>query len=221
MKKQLSSSSNSLKISTKSPHENMVIHNRNSSKNQRSNRCKMLTANQQHQRQLDRQEMQSLLAKLKQLVPGIPKHRHCSKLEIIQHVIDYIFDLQTALEQHPIASTLAASALATADFITITTNSANIQNHSMRTSLSPDSHQQQQQNQTSPILTTATISCDRYLSMTTTTTVSHGHAMANITTIPQQLPSSHHHQSYQHQNQSNLPQRIPGSNRQPLASIVL
>ena len=220
MKKQLSS--NSLKISTKSPHENMVIHNRNSSKNQRSNRCKMLTANQQHQRQLDRQEMQSLLAKLKQLVPGIPKHRHCSKLEIIQHVIDYIFDLQTALEQHPIASTLAVSALATADFITITTNSANIQNHSMRTntSLSPD---HQQQNQTSPMLTTATISCDRYLSMTTTTTtLSHGHAMANITTIPQQpQPPSHHHQSYQHQNQSNLPQRIPGSNRQPLASIVL
>ena len=47
--------------------------------------------------------MQSLLAKLQQLVPGIPKKRRLPKLEIIQHVIDYIFDLQVALEQHPIA----------------------------------------------------------------------------------------------------------------------
>ncbi|OTF78175.1 hypothetical protein BLA29_006627 [Euroglyphus maynei] len=184
----------------------MVIHNRHSPIH--GNRIKMLTANQLRQRQLDRQEMQSLLDKLKQLVPGIPKHRRCSKLEIIQHVIDYIFDLQTALEQHPIASSLAASALATADFVAVTTNS-NIQSNSMR--ILSDDH-------STPQSTTANVSCDRYLSMTTTVSLNpNGHGMANIS------PQSSHHQSYQRQQQQQqqLPQRIPGSNRQPLASIVL
>ena len=46
-------------------------------------------------------EMQSLLAKLKELVPNIPRHKKVSRLEIIQYVIDYIFDLQVALESHP------------------------------------------------------------------------------------------------------------------------
>jgi len=49
-------------------------------------------------------EMQSLLAKLKELVPNIPRNKKLSKLEIIQYVIDYIFDLQFALESHPISS---------------------------------------------------------------------------------------------------------------------
>jgi len=47
------------------------------------------------------EEMQSLLAKLKELVPNIPRNKKLSKLEIIQYVIDYIFDLQVALESHP------------------------------------------------------------------------------------------------------------------------
>jgi len=46
-------------------------------------------------------EMQSLLAKLKELVPNIPRNKKLSKLEIIQYVIDYIFDLQLALDSHP------------------------------------------------------------------------------------------------------------------------
>src|SRR5699024_7885758 len=62
-----------------------------------------LSPSEIRQRAADREEMQSLLAKLKELVPGIPKKRKLSKLEIIQHVIDYIFDLQVALESHPIA----------------------------------------------------------------------------------------------------------------------
>lgn len=41
------------------------------------------------------------LSKLKELVPCIPKNRRLSKLEVIQHVIDYIGDLQFALETHP------------------------------------------------------------------------------------------------------------------------
>lgn len=41
------------------------------------------------------------LSKLQDLVPFMPKNRKISKLEVIQHVIDYICDLQSALENHP------------------------------------------------------------------------------------------------------------------------
>ncbi|XP_022243323.1 protein extra-macrochaetae-like [Limulus polyphemus] len=46
-------------------------------------------------------EMRQLLYKLKELVPNMPKNRSLSMLAIIQHVIDYILDLQIALETHP------------------------------------------------------------------------------------------------------------------------
>ena len=46
-------------------------------------------------------EIRMYLSKLKELVPHIPRHRKVSKLEVIQHVIDYICDLQTALETQP------------------------------------------------------------------------------------------------------------------------
>ncbi|XP_064486857.1 DNA-binding protein inhibitor ID-2-like [Ornithodoros turicata] len=52
-------------------------------------------------RDLNQEEMQSLLAKLKELVPNMPRNKRLSKLEIIQNVIDYILDLQLALEAHP------------------------------------------------------------------------------------------------------------------------
>ncbi|RWS19376.1 DNA-binding protein inhibitor ID-2-like protein, partial [Leptotrombidium deliense] len=45
--------------------------------------------------------MQQLLTKLQELVPNMPKNKKLSKLEIIQNVIDYIFDLESALESHP------------------------------------------------------------------------------------------------------------------------
>lgn len=48
-------------------------------------------------------EIQMYLSKLKDLVPFMPKNRKLSKLEVIQYVIDYICDLQTALETHPAA----------------------------------------------------------------------------------------------------------------------
>lgn len=53
------------------------------------------------ERDLNHEEMQSLLAKLKELVPNMPRNKKLSKLEIIQNVIDYILDLQIALETHP------------------------------------------------------------------------------------------------------------------------
>lgn len=58
-------------------------------------------------------EIQMYLSKLQDLVPFMPKNRKISKLEVIQHVIDYICDLQSALENHPaVASFDAESALA-------------------------------------------------------------------------------------------------------------
>lgn len=49
-------------------------------------------------------EIQMYLSKLKDLVPFMPKNRKLSKLEVIQHVIDYICDLQNALETNPSAT---------------------------------------------------------------------------------------------------------------------
>lgn len=46
-------------------------------------------------------EIKMYLSKLKDLVPFMPKNRKLSKLEIIQHVIDYICDLQSELETSP------------------------------------------------------------------------------------------------------------------------
>uniref|UniRef100_T1JIN5 BHLH domain-containing protein n=1 Tax=Strigamia maritima TaxID=126957 RepID=T1JIN5_STRMM len=50
------------------------------------------------------EEMQVYFSKLKELVPFMPKNKKLSKLEIIQYVIDYICDLQLALESHPARS---------------------------------------------------------------------------------------------------------------------
>lgn len=54
-----------------------------------------------HHRDGENAEMKMYLSKLKDLVPFMPKNRKLSKLEIIQHVIDYICDLQSELETHP------------------------------------------------------------------------------------------------------------------------
>ncbi|KAJ8289481.1 hypothetical protein GJAV_G00001780 [Gymnothorax javanicus] len=43
-------------------------------------------------------DMNDCYSKLKELVPSIPQNKSVSQVEILQHVIDYIFDLQFALE---------------------------------------------------------------------------------------------------------------------------
>lgn len=53
-------------------------------------------------------EIQMYLSKLKDLVPFMPKNRKLSKLEVILNVIDYICDLQTALESHPAVNSFDA-----------------------------------------------------------------------------------------------------------------
>lgn len=54
-------------------------------------------------------EIQMYLSKLKDLVPNMPKNKKLSKLEVIQNVIDYICDLQSALETTNQPSSLASS----------------------------------------------------------------------------------------------------------------
>ncbi|XP_071251711.1 DNA-binding protein inhibitor ID-4 [Salvelinus alpinus] len=46
-------------------------------------------------------DMNHCYSRLKRLVPTIPRDKKVSRVEILQHVIDYILDLQLALETHP------------------------------------------------------------------------------------------------------------------------
>ncbi|KAK9877940.1 hypothetical protein WA026_020162 [Henosepilachna vigintioctopunctata] len=52
-------------------------------------------------RDIENEEIQMYISKLKDLVPFMPKNKKLSKLEVIHYVIDYICDLQSALETHP------------------------------------------------------------------------------------------------------------------------
>ncbi|XP_071965404.1 uncharacterized protein [Antedon mediterranea] len=47
--------------------------------------------------------MQDCFEKLREIVPTIPKDRKLSQVEILQHVIDYIQDLQSELEKQNIS----------------------------------------------------------------------------------------------------------------------
>lgn len=44
------------------------------------------------------QDMNNCYSKLKELVPTLPTNKKASKVEILQHVIDYILQLQTELD---------------------------------------------------------------------------------------------------------------------------
>ncbi|XP_062583777.1 DNA-binding protein inhibitor ID-2-A-like [Saccostrea cucullata] len=46
-------------------------------------------------------EMQACFSKLKELVPSVPQDKRLSKTQLLQHVIDYILDLETALDFNP------------------------------------------------------------------------------------------------------------------------
>ena len=45
------------------------------------------------------QDMNNCYSKLKELVPTLPPNKKASKVEILQHVIDYIWDLQIELDE--------------------------------------------------------------------------------------------------------------------------
>lgn len=46
-------------------------------------------------------DMNGCYSRLRQLVPSLATSRKASKMEILQHVIDYILDLQVALDAEP------------------------------------------------------------------------------------------------------------------------
>lgn len=54
--------------------------------------------------QEEKDEMIELFNLLKEIVPTIPHNKKLSKVEILQHVIDYILDLQSALDGHPMVA---------------------------------------------------------------------------------------------------------------------
>ncbi|KAK7904108.1 hypothetical protein WMY93_016715 [Mugilogobius chulae] len=56
-------------------------------------------------------DMNDCYSRLKALVPSIPRNKSVSQVEILQHVIDYICDLQIALEAEDALRTLQASDL--------------------------------------------------------------------------------------------------------------
>uniref|UniRef100_A0A8C6U9R6 Inhibitor of DNA binding 1, HLH protein n=1 Tax=Neogobius melanostomus TaxID=47308 RepID=A0A8C6U9R6_9GOBI len=45
------------------------------------------------------QDMNNCYSKLKELVPTLPTNKKATKVEILQHVIDYIWDLQVELDE--------------------------------------------------------------------------------------------------------------------------
>ncbi|XP_066539928.1 DNA-binding protein inhibitor ID-4 [Hoplias malabaricus] len=55
-------------------------------------------------------DMNDYYSRLRRLVPTIPPHKKVSRVELLQHVIDYIVDLQLALESQPALCRPAARA---------------------------------------------------------------------------------------------------------------
>lgn len=51
---------------------------------------------------LDDGEMAACFLKLKELVPSIPQDKKLSKTQVLQHVIDYIYDLELSLDFQPV-----------------------------------------------------------------------------------------------------------------------
>ena len=47
------------------------------------------------------EEMKACFVKLMQLVPTVPSNSRLSKVQLLQHVIDYILDLETTLQFQP------------------------------------------------------------------------------------------------------------------------
>lgn len=52
-------------------------------------------------------EMTECFTKLKDLVPSVPQNKKVSKTQLLQHVIDYILDLELALEVPTVLGSLS------------------------------------------------------------------------------------------------------------------
>ena len=62
-----------------------------------------------HKAQFNDNEMHDCFMKLKEIVPTIPEDKKLSKVQLLQHVIDYIMDLEITLDCNRPATVLNAS----------------------------------------------------------------------------------------------------------------
>lgn len=67
-----------------------------------------------HRLENGEEEMQACFARLMQLVPTIPPNGRMTKVQLLQHVIDYILDLEMTLDFRPSESSLLRTASAVA-----------------------------------------------------------------------------------------------------------
>lgn len=72
------------------------------------------------------QDMNSCYSKLKELVPTLPTNKKASKVEILQHVIDYIWDLQVELDEPEKSRQLSASSVPRTPLTTLNAEIASI-----------------------------------------------------------------------------------------------
>lgn len=72
------------------------------------------------------QDMNSCYSKLKELVPTLPTNKKASKVEILQHVIDYIWDLQVELDEPEKSRQLSASSVPRTPLTTLNAELASI-----------------------------------------------------------------------------------------------
>ncbi|KAM6946562.1 LOW QUALITY PROTEIN: DNA-binding protein inhibitor ID-1 [Lycodopsis pacificus] len=71
-------------------------------------------------------DMNSCYSKLKELVPTLPTNKKASKVEILQHVIDYIWDLQVELDEPRRAAITPPAALRAQPLTTLNAEIASI-----------------------------------------------------------------------------------------------
>jgi DNA-binding protein inhibitor ID, other len=104
-------------------------------------------------------EIQMYISKLKDLVPFMPKNRKLSKLEVIQNVIQYICDLQTALDSSPMMSEFdAAAVIATKNLASeLISPRQPLHVRPSPNTILPSSNVNNNNNNTSPILTSPSI----------------------------------------------------------------
>uniref|UniRef100_UPI0037E8670F DNA-binding protein inhibitor ID-1 n=1 Tax=Semicossyphus pulcher TaxID=241346 RepID=UPI0037E8670F len=72
------------------------------------------------------QDMNSCYSKLKELVPTLPTNKKASKVEILQHVIDYIWDLQVELDEPEKSRQLSAGTITRTPLTTLNAELASI-----------------------------------------------------------------------------------------------
>lgn len=72
------------------------------------------------------QDMNNCYSKLKELVPTLPTNKKATKVEILQHVIDYIWDLQVKLDEPEKSRQLSAASASRTPLTTLNAELASI-----------------------------------------------------------------------------------------------